>query len=150
MRKATIFSTKVTENSINQFVYADFLEEICSTLEADGIPGLNNDRIFLRDNLSVHTTRIVYHTMQGRPNGEHFCIVLHPPYWAAYTPIEYKICDIVNNLYDRIDENTTNADLSQLIRNISAVVGNGSNYDCTFAHCGYDINGVYPPNGYEP
>ena len=121
------------------------------SFETHPAPGdVDNERVFLRDNLSAHKTTLVYQTVEGREGPNRFRIVCRPPYRPQIAPIEYPIYDIAYELERRIDRHDNTNTMEQMIYNIVATVGNNGNFDNTFDHCGYTINGIFPPGGYDP
>ena len=72
---------------------------MCTPIENNPIGDVDDYRIFMWDNLSVHKTALVHHTVESRGTGlgggaEQFEIVCRPPYQPNIAPVEYKICDI--------------------------------------------------------
>jgi len=135
----------------DEFMFAAFCEHICGSFETHPAPGdLDNERVFLWDNLSAHKTALVYQTVEGRGGPNRFRIVCRPPYQPKIAPIEYKICDIAYELQRRIGPHDNTNTMEQMIYTIAATVGNNGNFNNTFDHCGYTINGIYPPGGYDP
>jgi len=134
------------------FVFADFMDHVCSNIEQNPVlGGVDDHRIILCDNLSAHFTPAVYVAVEGRNNLHHrFNIMRRPPYQPKIAPIEYKICDIACELRRRINQGATVQVLEQEVLNIAGNAGIQGNFDSTFAHCGYTVNGAYPPEGYQP
>ena len=56
---------KITCDNVNQIIFADFLEMVCSDIETNPVPGgYDLERIFLWDNLAAHETAIVNNTIE--------------------------------------------------------------------------------------
>ena len=84
-------------------IFADFCNQVCTDIENNPIPGLDNHRVFLWDNLRAHQTGQVVQTVEGRGGPCHFTIVSWPPYQPKYGPIEYVILDLVSQLRKEVD-----------------------------------------------
>jgi hypothetical protein len=124
--------------------FADFCDMVCSEIEA--APLANNGdarRYFLWDNLTSHLAPIVYQTIEGRDNGCSFECVPRPPYQPKYGPIEYVFCELACRLRDLAKEEWTYVTLRQEILNVAAQLGLNGNFNSTFEHCGYTVDGVY-------
>ena len=129
---------RIVDGTVDQFVYASFIDEICRDIEAHPLPH-DNERYFLWDNLALHGTAYVNFTLEMRPtrNQFQFIAIPWPPYQPKFAPIEYVFCQIANDLAKRTTETDTLNDLRNNITNLCTVIGNGGNFDRTFAHCGY-------------
>ena len=129
---------KIVHTNVDQFVYAEFIDEICTDFETNPLPS-DNERYFLWDNLSFHGTAYVSYTLEMRPQRDQFRFtpIPRPPYQPKYAPIEYVFCHIANHLSQMTSENDTMVDLRRNVTNICTVVGNNGKMDCTFHHCGY-------------
>ena len=80
-----------------------FCDEICTSIEGhQHIEGTDDHRVFLWDNLRAHYAPIVHQTVEGRNGPTTFSILLRPAYQPKYWLIEYKICDLIQNMrYNR-------------------------------------------------
>ena len=81
---------KIVDTNVDQFVYADFINEICTDIETNPLPS-DNERFFLWDNLALHGTAYVTYTLEMRPLRHQFRFVAipRPPYQPKFAPIEY-------------------------------------------------------------
>jgi len=135
----------------DEFMFAAFCDHICRSFETYPAPGdVDAERVFLWDNLSAHKTALVYQTVEGRGGLNRFRIVCRPPYQPKVAPVEYKICDVCHELQRQINATSNTDDMEQMIYAIVGTVGDNGNFNNTFDHCGYTIDGVYPPGGYAP
>ena len=134
----------------DQFVFAEFIESICIDLEANPASQYDNLRVFMWDNLSAHLTAHVHETVKNREGDSAFEIVARPPYQPKVAPIEYKICDVCLALQRFIDRTDDLDSLEVRTYKIVAAAGMGGNFDRTFAHCGYTVDGLYPLPGEDP
>ena len=129
---------KIVDGNVDQFVYAEFIDEICSDIEQNPLPE-DNERIFLWDNLALHGTAFVSYTLEMRPlrNQFRFLAIPRPPYQPKFAPIEYVFCQISNELAKMTNDDDTMMDLQQNITNLCTIIGMGGSMDRTFRHCGY-------------
>ena len=129
---------KIVDGNVDQFVYSEFIDEICSDIEQNPLP-VDNERYFLWDNLSLHGTAYVNYTLEMRPMRQQFRFVAipRPPYQPKFAPIEYVFCQIANELSNRTKEGDTIAILQRNIQDLCTTIGTGGSLDRTFAHCGY-------------
>ena len=123
-------------------VFSDFCDSICRDIETNPLPGTDDDRIFMWDNLISHHSAYVHQTITGRPGPPRFSIVARPQYHPKIAPIEYKICDITESVRLEKEEDWDMAMLEQAISRAAHKIGP---FDSTFHHCGYrwvlDANG---------
>ena len=115
-------------------VFRDFCEMICSDIELNRIAGTDDHRIMLWDNLNSHHAAYVHQTVTGRMGPCQFTIVPRPPYQPKYGPIEYKICDLTDEVRKKKTGEWDCARLEQEVRAAALRIGP---FDSTFAHCGY-------------
>ena len=128
----------ITVENVDQFVFGEFMEMLCTDLETNGTQnGLDMDRIFMWDNLSVHNTPYVTQLIQGRPTANRFRTVNRPPYHAKIAPIEYVICELACELDHRVRSNWTAVELRQNIEDIGKRIGQNGGFQRTFVHCGF-------------
>jgi len=66
-----------------------------------------------------------------------FSIVPRPPYHPKYGPIEYKICEVMEKIRIKKEENW---DLNRLEQEIMIAANQIVRFDDTFIHCGYQWN----------
>ena len=115
-------------------VFRDFVDHICGSIEANPIPGTDDHRVFLWDNLISHHATYVNQTVTGRTGPCRFSIVPRPPYQPKYGPIEYKICDLTHEVAMRKQHDWDVARLEQEVYRAARRIGP---FDSTFGHCGY-------------
>jgi hypothetical protein len=125
------------------YMFADFMEYVCGSIEQSPIEGLDEERFFLWDNLGSHLAPVVAQTVEARNGPCHFTSIRRPPYQPKYGPIEYVFCDISCRLKDRVNQTDTTVTLIELIQQIASQVGINGGFNNTFAHCGYSEDGVY-------
>lgn len=125
------------------FAFADFCEEVCTSIEVYPVAGLDNQRIFMWDNLQSHLSPLVHQIVEARNGNCHFSILRRPPYQPKYGPIEYAFCDLIQRLQFRVDRRTTLVDLRHIILQIASQLGMNGGFDNTFEHCGYTVDGQY-------
>jgi hypothetical protein len=116
------------------FVISVTIFAICTDIETNNIPGTDLHRIFLWDNLRAHHCAYVHNTVTGRHNPSNFTIVPRPPYHTKYGPIEYKICEVMENIRLRKDEDWNTQRLEQEIYQAANEI---QSFDTTFIHCGF-------------
>jgi DDE superfamily endonuclease len=117
--------------------FADFCELVCSDIESQPLP-VDSGRVFIWDNLSSHTSPLVYETVGARLNEVcKFDIVRRPPYQPKFGPIEYVFCELGARLRQLSKPDWTVEILRQAIQNIAASLGMDGSFDRTFQHCGY-------------
>jgi hypothetical protein len=128
----------ITVDNVDQYIFGDFMDIVCTDLETNAVPnGLDTDRVFMWDNLSVHNTAYVTQIIQGRPTANRFRTVNRPPYHAKIAPIEYVICELACELDRRVQRNWTAIELRQNIEEIASMIGRNGGFQRTFVHCGY-------------
>ena len=125
-------------NGTDQVTFSNFCDMICRSLEDFPAPGgIDNDRIFMWDNLRSHTTALVYQTVEGRPTPNLFQIVRRPPYQPKYAPIEYIICQLTTELSRVITVQDNTETMTMKIEQIASHVGRDGKANNTFENCGY-------------
>ena len=130
---------KIVTGSVDQFVYANFIDHICTDIEQHPLPH-DNERYFLWDNLALHGTAYVNYKLEMRPSRHEFQFVAipRPPYQPKFAPIEYVFCQIANELSNKTQENDTMLHLRTNLTDLCTIIGNGGRMDRTFSHCGYE------------
>ena len=63
-----------------------------------------------------------------------------PAYQPKYGPIEYKICDLIQNIIYKSQRQMSIDEMEQSIVQSSTKIGS---FDITFDHCGYSRDGNY-------
>jgi len=122
--------------------FADFADYVCTSIEMHRIPGTDDHRVNLWDNLNSHHSPIVAQTVEARNNGTRFSIVPRIPYQPKYAPIEYKICDLVSEVRRQATRDWDVNSLEQALYQVAATLGMNGGFDRTFDHCGYTVNGL--------
>ena len=117
--------------------FRDFCEYVCSDIELNGIPGTDDQRIFIWDNLAAHHSAYVHATVTARAGLRRFYIVPRPPYHPKFGPIEYKICDITQQIKLKTDPDWDIAEVEQQIYSLAMTIGRHNDFDSTFIYCGY-------------
>jgi hypothetical protein len=79
-------------------ISCDFCDYVCRDIETNNIPGTNAHRIFIWDNLVAHHSAYVHSTVTNHDGPSLFSIVARPPYHPKYSPIEYKICEVMEKI----------------------------------------------------
>jgi hypothetical protein len=134
---------KVTRvGGTNAVTFAEFADLVCTRIETHRIPGTDDHRVYLWDNLGAHQAPIVAQTVEARNAGTRFTIVPRIPYQPKYAPIEYKICDLVSEVREQSTRDWTVNDLEQAIYRVAGSMGRDGDFDNTFDHCGYTVNGL--------
>jgi hypothetical protein len=103
-------------------------------LRSTAIAITNDNHIFIWDNLSAHLCVYVHATVTIRAGPHCFYIVPRPPYHPKFGPIEYKICDITQQIKLETRPDWDIAELEQQIMALAIRIGP---FDSTFLHCGY-------------
>ncbi|KAL7552297.1 hypothetical protein ACHAWF_015527 [Thalassiosira exigua] len=115
-------------------VFRDFCDGICSDIENNPLPGTDDHRVLMWDNLISHHANYVHQTVLGRPGPPRFSIIARPQYHPKIAPIEYKICDLTGEV--RL-EKEKDWDMARLETAISRAATRIGPFDSTFVHCGY-------------
>jgi transposase len=129
---------KITDGSVDQFIFSDFLEQICSDIEQHPTES-DDERVFLWDNLSVHLTALVRNTLELCPSNHVFYSVARPAYRPKWAPIEYCFCQIANELTRKVWSGWDGDDLRTELNHLLLNLGSDNVFNKTFAHCGYDL-----------
>ena len=124
-------------NNVNQIVFADFVDMVCTDIESNPVPGnYDNERYLMWDNLSAHMTGVVTVAAEMRLNPDHeFTIVPRPPYQPKVAPVEYIFCEIANRLTYLVKPNWTILDLRFAIETCLITIGRDCKLNRTFRHC---------------
>ncbi len=89
----------VPEAGTTSDVFHDFVDHICSNIDQNGIDRTDaHNRVFLWDNLAAHHSAIVHNAVYLRAGPLEFSIVPRPPYHLEFGPIEYKICNLCEQI----------------------------------------------------
>ena len=126
----------MTVTSVNQVVFAEFIDSMLSDIESNPVPG-DDEKILLWDNLSAHQTGLVTATVELRPSRPQFQfqIVPRPPYQPKYAPIEYIFCEISARLSTMVQPQWSLLDLRMAIETCIVQVGRDCRLNRTFRHC---------------
>ena len=114
--------------------FRDFCEYICNDIEVNGIAVTDDNHIFIWDNLAAHHCAYVHATVTAHVGPHCFYIVSRPPYHPKFGPIEYKICDIAQQIKL---ETRPDWDIAELEQQIMALAMRIGPFDSTLLHCGY-------------
>ena len=128
----------ITTENVNQVVFADFVDSVCSDIETNPLPGgYDSEKYFMWDNLSAHQTGLLNATVEMRPTrpNQQFTIIPRPPYQPKYAPVEYAFCEIAMRLQHLVRPNWRVMDLHLAIRNIVITIGRDCKFNRTFRHC---------------
>lgn len=135
----------VRNTGTTALVFSDFIETVCNDIENNPIAGdLDSKRVFIWDNLASHLSPTVVETVENRQGPCVFSIIPRPPYQPKYGPIEYKICDTIASARREAQShwNTNNLEHA-IIRAFGSLSRGNYNFDNTFDHCGYSLDGAY-------
>ena len=129
----------ITRESCNAQTFSIFIDQMCDDIENNPAGAFDHQRVVLWDNLKVHNSPLVLHTMEGRPTRQQFNFSHQnrPPYQPKWAPVEYVFNLISAELNRRVQRNWTPAILEQNIRQIAAQIGRNGGFARTFIHCGY-------------
>jgi hypothetical protein len=84
-------------------LFTSFVELICKDIETHSIPNTDNHRVFLWDNLMSHLAPLIAQMVEARNGPCRFTIAPRPPYQPKYSPIEYKICDLIADITSNVE-----------------------------------------------
>ena len=130
----------MTQDSVDQFVFDDFVNIILSNIEDHPVAdGYDDEKCILWDNLSVHTTAYVTNVIRDRASHNNFYSVNRPPYRPKIAPIEYIFCELAAELERRCLRSWTIVDLRANIQNILSTIGRNGKLYSTFIHCNYPV-----------
>jgi transposase len=129
---------QITDRSVDQFVFADFINDICNDIERNPTES-DDERVFLWDNLSAHLTPVVTNTLEHRPSRHNFYSIARPAYQPKWAPIEYVFCQISNDLTSKVLAGWDTDTLREELHNLLLHLGDDYVFNRTFAHCGYDL-----------
>ena len=118
-------------------IFRDFCEYVCRDIETNNIPGTDFHRVFIWDNLAAHHSVYVHNTVTNRVGPSNFSIVPRPPYHPKYGPIEYKICEVMERIRLKKEDDW---DINRLEQEIMIAAYQIEHFDTTFQHCGYKWN----------
>ena len=79
-------------------IFCYFCDYVCGDIETNHIPGTNLHSILFCDNLAKHHSRYLHNTMANQVGPSNFSIIPWPPYHPKYGPIEYKICEAMEKI----------------------------------------------------
>ena len=127
---------RITSRNVNQVVFADFLDEVCTDIETNPVQdGFDDSRLFLWDNLSAHQTGLITTTIELRPGPISFIAIPRPPYQPKYAPIEYAFCEISCLLSGMIRSDWGLIDLRNAMIDCIIRIGRDCKFNRTFRHC---------------
>ena len=139
-REAPMRWIYMTQDSVDQFVFGDFVNIILSNIEDHPVAdGYDDEKCIMWDNLSVHTTAYVTNVIRDRASHNNFYSVNRPPYRPKIAPIEYIFCELAAELERRCLRSWTIVDLRANIQNILSTIGRNGKLYSTFIHCNYPV-----------
>ncbi len=100
---------------LSPIFFCNFCNYVCRDIETNNISGTDSHQIFIWDNLAAHHSQYGHNTVTGRVNPSHFTILPRPPYHPKYGPIEYKICEVLEKIWLKNEEQW---DINQLEQEI--------------------------------
>ena len=118
-------------------IFRDFCDYVCTDIETNNVPGTDAHRVFIWDNLTAHHSAYVHTTVTNRFGPSQFSIVARPPYHPKYGPIEYKICEVMEKIRLKKEEDWN---MNRLEHEIMVAAHQIRRFDETFLHCGYQWN----------
>lgn len=124
--------------NVDQFIFAEFVDYVCSDIEVNPVPGnFDSEKYLLWDNLSAHGTGLVTATAELRPTRpqQSFTIVPRPPYRPMFAPVEYIFCEIASRLAGMVKKEWTLIDLRDGIVTCLIEIGRDCRLNRTFRHC---------------
>jgi len=104
-------------------------------MESSNLP-VDQDRIFLFDNLRSHLTNQVQVTVHVRPSPNRFQTVPRPPYMPKYGPTEYVFAEVGAELAERVQPHWDMNILEQNVVDILSRMGRDGTFQRIFQHCG--------------
>jgi hypothetical protein len=122
-----------TTTNIVQF----FCDYVCHDIETNNILGTDFCRILICDNLTAHLSAYVNNTVTGGVGPSNFSIVPQPPYHPKHCPIKCKICEVMEKIRLKKEDNW---DMNWLEQEIKTAAHQIKRFDETFIHCGYTWN----------
>ena len=129
----------ITRETCSAHTFSIFIDQICDAIEQNPLGGHDHERVVMWDNLRVHTSPLVLHTLEGRASRAQFDFthLNRPPYQPKWAPIEYVFNLISGELNRRVCRDWTPAILEQNIRDIAGQIGRAGGFFRTFLYCGY-------------
>ena len=85
----------------------------------------------------MHHSVYVHNLVTNRVGPSNFSIVPRPRYHPKYGPIEYKICEVMERIWLKKEDDW---DVNRLEQEIMIAANQIENFDTTFQHCGYKWN----------
>ena len=80
----------ITEENCDQYVFGNFINTILHSIESYPAPeNVDQDRVLLWDNLSLHKIPYVMNLIYNRETNDKFSVVNYPPYRPRIALIEY-------------------------------------------------------------
>jgi len=115
---------KITTQNVDQYSFGDFIELILYEFESHSAPGnVDNQRIMLWDNLSLHKTAFVTNNIYQRASANQFLSVDHPPYRPNMAPIEFIFFELACELARRVNHMWTVTTMKENIVDICSRIG---------------------------
>jgi hypothetical protein len=117
--------------------FCDFCDYVCWVIETNNITGTDAHWIFIWDNLAAHHSAYVHSTVTNRDGPSLFSIVAQPPYHPKYGPIEYKICEVMEKIWLKKEDDWN---MNRLELEVALAAHQIARFDETFLHCGCQWN----------
>ena len=134
---------RVTQDSVDNLVFGDFVDEILTSIENNPAPnGYDDERCILWDNLILHKTPYVTNLIRDRASENNFYSVDRPPYQPKIAPIEYISCELAAELTRRCVREWNIDTLRENIFDVLSKIGYNGQFYSTFVHCGYRTNNI--------
>ena len=132
---------KITTGSMNQYIFSQFIEDVCTDIERRPVPGgFDEEKYFMWDNCAIHKTAMVTASLELREERDlyRFRSICRPPYQPKIAPIEYIFGEITMILSRKCAKDWDLGKLSEEIHNACMMVGCHGKLDRTYQHCGYN------------
>jgi hypothetical protein len=94
----------------------------------NNVPGTDGHQIIIWDNLATHHSAYVYNMVTNRVGPSQFSIVPRPPHHPKHGPIEYKICEVMERIWLKKEEDWT---MDRLEQQVMIAAHQIENYDTT-------------------
>jgi hypothetical protein len=118
-------------------IFRDFCNYVCTDIETNNIPGTNFHQVFIWDNLAAHHSTYIHNMATNCVGPSNFLIVPWPQYHPIYGPIKYKICEVMEKIRLKKEENW---DMNCLEHEIMLAANQIGSFDTTYQHCRYRRN----------
>ena len=128
----------MTVETVDQFIFGDFLNEILNNIEIHPVQGgYDDNRVVIWDNLAAHKTPYVTQIIEGRESANNFLSIDRPPYSPKTAPIEFIFCELAAEVARQCVRDWTIDDVRRNIVDIVRSIGRNGKLYSTFVHFGY-------------